>query len=535
MLLVLVTILGVLVAQEDAASLGAPTPIRLFHTRSSSINYTTTVPVQEETDRKVSVEVPYKIFTDEENKATSPTTTITPTTIPTTRTIHHRLQDSDKEYFRSEDNTAISTTETAQQSTVYDLQPSTGQHRSLKELLNLARIKYLGHSIRKPSPIKTVTQSIPKQTPQLHNRRIPKLDTNKQLRDLLPPVLRSSRLRLADPSQAQTQEFISMKNVNSSFKTIVPAPRQTEEATPLLRTGDKHNTEANNLNPDNRIMLSKTGVDSVDDKQQLYTISQRNYWGSSTLGRSALDDRQQEETTDKKELSEATNIAPLMSIDQADTLVKSLHEGRSLQHHIGPMLTNIQLTQENKKDDVVKPSTDPRDEENKKEIVSSDWKDEDDRPESDIEYADDDDDTEYVNEDVSDIYDGQYHEVNPGQYHEVNPGQYHEENPGQYHEENPGQYHEEFPGQYHEYNPGQYHEISSGQEVQLDIEFNPEDETKTYNVHKKTGEYIIGEVGKIDINNGQTLEGVRYTAVDSMVDQAQIAEILQRYFGTKTN
>jgi len=152
MLLVLVTILGVLVAQEDAASLGAPTPIRLFHTRSSSINYTTTVPVQEETDRKVSVEVPYKIFTDEENKATSPTTTITPTTItttlPTTSTIQHRLQDSDKEYFRSEDNTVITTTETTQHSTVYDFQPSTAQHRSLKELLNLARIKYLGHSIR---------------------------------------------------------------------------------------------------------------------------------------------------------------------------------------------------------------------------------------------------------------------------------------------------------------------------------------------------------------------------------------------------
>merc|ERR1711894_303787 len=38
------------------------------------------------------------------------------------------------------------------------------------------------------------------------------------------------------------------------------------------------------------------------------------------------------------------------------------------------------------------------------------------------------------------IFDGQYHEVNPGQYNETNPGQYHEENPGQYHETNPGQY-----------------------------------------------------------------------------------------------
>ena len=53
------------------------------------------------------------------------------------------------------------------------------------------------------------------------------------------------------------------------------------------------------------------------------------------------------------------------------------------------------------------------------------------------------------------IFDGQYHEVNPGQYHEENPGQYHEDNPGQYHEEDPGQYHEQEPGQYHEINPGQ--------------------------------------------------------------------------------
>merc|ERR1712002_830724 len=143
-------------------------------------------------------------------------------------------------------------------------------------------------------------------------------------------------------------------------------------------------------------------------------------------------------------------------------------------------------------------------------------------PESVIEYTEDN--TEYVTEDISDIYDGQYHEVNPGQYHEINPGQYHEVNPGQYHEEN--------PGQYHEVDPGQYHETNAGQEVQLDVEYNPVDETKTYNVHKKTGDYIIGEVGKIDVNNGQTLEGVRYTAVDGMVDQARIAEILQHFFGT---
>merc|ERR1711962_1427898 len=113
-----------------------------------------------------------------------------------------------------------------------------------------------------------------------------------------------------------------------------------------------------------------------------------------------------------------------------------------------------------------------------------------------------------------DIFDGQYHEVNPGQYHEKDPGQYHEENPGQYHGVN--------EGQYHETNPGQYEAV---------VQFNEKDETQSYNVHRKTGDYIIGEVGKIDINNGQTLEGVRYTAVEGMVDQDQITEILRRYFG----
>jgi len=122
-----------------------------------------------------------------------------------------------------------------------------------------------------------------------------------------------------------------------------------------------------------------------------------------------------------------------------------------------------------------------------------------------------------------DIFDGQYHEVNPGQYNETNPGQYHEANPGQYHEKNPGQYEETDEGKYLEINPGQYEAV---------VEYNAEEETKSYNVHRKTGDYIIGEVGKININNGQTLEGVRYTAVDGMVNQEQIAEILARYFGT---
>ena len=33
-----------------------------------------------------------------------------------------------------------------------------------------------------------------------------------------------------------------------------------------------------------------------------------------------------------------------------------------------------------------------------------------------------------------------------------------------------------------------------------------QDETKIYNVQAKAGEFIIGEVGKINVNSGQTLE-----------------------------
>merc|ERR1719449_93006 len=74
-------------------------------------------------------------------------------------------------------------------------------------------------------------------------------------------------------------------------------------------------------------------------------------------------------------------------------------------------------------------------------------------------------------------------------------------------------------------------EITSLGKYEAVVQFNEKDETQSYNVHRKTGDYIIGEVGKIDITNGQTLEGVRYTAVEGMVDQDQIAEILRRYFG----
>ena len=65
-------------------------------------------------------------------------------------------------------------------------------------------------------------------------------------------------------------------------------------------------------------------------------------------------------------------------------------------------------------------------------------------------------------------------------------------------------------------NTGYYHEANPGQELQLNIEFNPVEETKTYNVHKRTGDYIIGEVGRINVNNGQTLEVFIHTFAEHM-------------------
>jgi len=126
---------------------------------------------------------------------------------------------------------------------------------------------------------------------------------------------------------------------------------------------------------------------------------------------------------------------------------------------------------------------------------------------------------------------GLYHEVNPGQYHEVNPGQYHEVNPGQYHEINPGQYHEVNPGQYHEVNPGQYR--LDDKDIRVSVDNNREDDSRTYDVRANAGDFIIGEVGRID-GDGQTLEGVRYTALESEVDYDKIKEILEMYFGART-
>merc|ERR1711963_580058 len=98
---------------------------------------------------------------------------------------------------------------------------------------------------------------------------------------------------------------------------------------------------------------------------------------------------------------------------------------------------------------------------------------------------------------------------------------------GQYHEVNPGQYKEVHPGQYHEVHPGQV-DVES---VKVDFQHRSKD--RIYNVQASAGDFILGEVGRID-NTGQTLQGVRYTAVEGEVDEARITEILNRYFGART-
>ena len=59
------------------------------------------------------------------------------------------------------------------------------------------------------------------------------------------------------------------------------------------------------------------------------------------------------------------------------------------------------------------------------------------------------------------------------------------------------------------------------------------DDEKIYNVQSRVDEFIIGEYGTISKSNGQTQNGVRYTAVadaDSGVDPEFIYETLVKYF-----
>lgn len=84
-----------------------------------------------------------------------------------------------------------------------------------------------------------------------------------------------------------------------------------------------------------------------------------------------------------------------------------------------------------------------------------------------------------------------------GQYHEVNPGQYTELSPGQYLEQHHDTYYQNLDKAY----PNGDYEVN-----EVKVDFEREDEHKIYNVQAKAGDFIIGEVGKIDVNNGQTVE-----------------------------
>jgi len=155
------------------------------------------------------------------------------------------------------------------------------------------------------------------------------------------------------------------------------------------------------------------------------------------------------------------------------------------------------------------------------------------------------------------ILSGKYHEINPGQYHEVNPGQYHEVNPGQYHEVNPGQYQyqddlneleqQQQPlqqqGRGFESAPlrtaDQSQAIVKKQPVSkvqsslndVQVEVKQTENTKIYNVQSKVDKFIIGEYGTISKESGQTLQGVRYTALaDVSVDPNLIYETLIKFF-----
>jgi len=548
MFLVLVNILVVWVARENAASLGAPATIRSVDTRHPVINataqHTETVPVsvspfyEVETHRKVSAQEPDQILSKHVQHVETP--------LPLTP--RQNYQNSDSSLGDKNDN---NTERTA--STVYNFQSSTTKELTFEELLNLARMKYLGHNIRgKTNTARTFQPRNPKSRVELNSRRKIIIEINKQRQGHHQTGFGSSRLKLTGvkaggTSITQAQKPVSIKKINDSVKAEITTTAKVQKIKELktelpfedgqikrIREDKEESINASANSPYKGVTINtainsngsmfETSLTRLDISLQTTLPTTRNeFTPVLALNKAHSVSISPDNSPPRKRMTKMTDMFHLMSTDEAQSMI-SHHHGRSLSNqgeYVGPNIQNvfsdpkgklIKLKDRGSPDlEFIKPSTE-------EENVSKPFIEE---PES---YNDN---TEGSGGDDLDIFDGQYYEVNPGQYHEVNPGQYHEVNPGQYHELNPGQYHETHPGQYHEINPGQ--------EVQLNVEFNPEEETKTYNVHKKTGDYIIGEVGKINVNNGQTLEGVRYTAVDGIVDQEQIAEILQRFFGTKTN
>ena len=57
------------------------------------------------------------------------------------------------------------------------------------------------------------------------------------------------------------------------------------------------------------------------------------------------------------------------------------------------------------------------------------------------------------------------------------------------------------------------------------------DDAQVYNVQSKVDNFIIGEYGTISKTDGQTIQGVRYTAVDDQsIDPKIIYDTLRKFF-----
>lgn len=63
------------------------------------------------------------------------------------------------------------------------------------------------------------------------------------------------------------------------------------------------------------------------------------------------------------------------------------------------------------------------------------------------------------------------------------------------------------------------------------VEHKYTDDAQVYNVQSKVDNFIIGEYGTISKSDGQTIQGVRYTAVDDQsIDPKIIYETLKKFF-----
>merc|ERR1712008_619101 len=138
------------------------------------------------------------------------------------------------------------------------------------------------------------------------------------------------------------------------------------------------------------------------------------------------------------------------------------------------------------------------------------------------------------------ILSGKYHEINPGQYHEVNPGQYqYQDDLNELEQQQPLQQQcrgfESAPLR----TADQSQAIVKKQPVRkvqsslndVQVEVKQTENTKIYNVQSKVDKFIIGEYGTISKESGQTLQGVRYTALaDVSVDPNLIYETLIKFF-----